>query len=141
MARFIFFGASLALTAVCLSGCGHKDLSEPLQSGRVMAISGVQGRWSGPVEPQGTACGATGHGLMSIGGKTFAFDPFQSTTVINGTIDDSGHLTGRLQRVGGDHQDLSIAFDGSVATTADSETITGTIKSGRCTWSVTLQRH
>jgi hypothetical protein len=82
----------LACTAVrallllaLITGC-KDDLGERLQSGRVLAWQGLQGRWVGPVVPTEHACGATTQGLMSIGDKQFALDPFQSTTVVRALI-------------------------------------------------------
>jgi hypothetical protein len=74
---------------------------------------------------------------MSIGEKTFGFDPFQSTSVIDGNISPDGHLNGRLDRQSGNHQDLSITFMGNAAAKG---TIDGTLQSGRCRWTVTLHR-
>lgn len=129
-----------ALCAVFLSvmtaGC-DTDLGEPLQSGRVLALQGLEGRWVGAVAPVDPACGPPSRGLMSIGSQGFGFDPFQSTTVINGRISDDGHLTGSFSRQGAQHQDLSIAFDGKVS---GSDLIDGTLRSGHCHWSVTLHR-
>ncbi len=74
---------------------------------------------------------------MTIGGKTFGFDPFQSTTVIDGDVDEDGHLSGSLTRQGGEHQNLVISFQGLASAT---DTISGTLLSGRCHWSVSLHR-
>lgn len=119
-----------------IAGC-QSDIGERLQSGQVLAWSGLQGRWAGPVVPSDGACGPTTHGLMSVGEKSFGFDPFQGTTVIDGKVGQDRKLHGELIREGADHQQLSISFDG-VATSADA--IKGTLKSGRCQWEVTLRR-
>ena len=95
-------------------GCGA-DLGEHLQSGRVLAWYGLQGRWIGPVVPTERACGPTTHGLMSIGERGFGLDPFQSTAVIRGKVGDDGHLSGSLIRQDADHQDHSIVFEGMAA--------------------------
>jgi hypothetical protein len=133
----------LACTAVrallllaLITGC-KDDLGERLQSGRVLAWQGLQGRWVGPVVPTEHACGATTQGLMSIGDKQFALDPFQSTTVVRGELSDGGHFNGKLVRQGPDHQDLSISFE---ATAAGNDAISGTLQSGRCHWMVALHR-
>jgi hypothetical protein len=78
---------------------------------------------------------------MSIGEKGFGFDPFQSTTVIQGVVTNNSHLSGTLTRQGGERQGLSITFDGA-ANQVDSkaDTISGTLVSGRCQWTVTLRR-
>jgi hypothetical protein len=131
------FGSPVAwlLSAVLLGGCAS-EMSDPLQSGRVLALVGLQGRWFGPVVPIDPNCGPQTQGMMSIGSKGFGFDPFQSTAVVQGDVED-GHLSGRLVRQGSQHQDLSLAFDGA---TQGSDTITGTLISGRCHWHVTLRR-
>jgi hypothetical protein len=124
------------LMLVLLTGC-EGDLGERLQSGRVLPLHGLQGRWTGPVVPKDAACGPAKQGLMSIGENGFGFDPFQSTTVIQGEVTKDGHLSGNLVRQGGDHQNLSISFD---AMASEAETISGTLQSGRCHWTVALHR-
>jgi hypothetical protein len=125
----------LSLLAL-LIGC-EGDLGERLQSGRVLALNGLQGRWTGAVVPNDPACGSATQGLMSIGKNGFGFDPFESTTVIQGEVGKDGHLHGTLVRQGPEHQNLSISFDGMAS---ESETISGTLQSGRCHWTVTLHR-
>lgn len=129
-------GLPEALLVVLLAGCGAK-LDDRLQSGEVLAWHGLQGRWVGPVVPAEAACGQATKGLMSIGEHGFGFDPFQSTTVIDGTIGSDGHLRGDLVRQSAAHQSLSISFEGA---TMGSGTIQGTLQSGRCRWTVTLHR-
>jgi hypothetical protein len=121
---------------VLLAGC-EGDLSEQLQSGRVLPLLGLQGRWVGQVAPTDSKCGPPTWGLMTIGENSFGFDPFQSTTVIRGQVGKDGHLSGKLVRQGSEHQDLSISFDGVASGT---ETINGTLQSNRCRWTVTLRR-
>lgn len=131
--------ASLAcqlLPAIAVFGCGG-DLADRLQSGKVLAWDGLQGRWAGPVVPVDPSCGTATQGLLSIGEGDFGFDPFQSTTVIEGKVTDDSHLTGNLVRQNSEHQSLTISFE---ATAAGSDTITGTLQSGRCHWTVTLHR-
>ncbi len=124
------------LCVALLAGC-HGDLGERLQSGQVLAWHGVQGRWVGPVEATNPACGSLTQGLLTIGEKAFAFDPFQSTTVIRGEVGKDGHLNGSMIRQGGEHQNLTISFEGSAS---ESGTLGGTIQSGRCQWKVALHR-
>jgi hypothetical protein len=122
--------------ALLLNGCGG-DLGEPLQSGRVIAWQGWQGRWVGSVIATDPTCGSETRGLMTIGDKGFGFDPFASTAVIQGQVTPDGKLTGTLARQGPDHQNLSLAFEGVAS---GSESITGVLRSGRCHWTVTLRR-
>ncbi len=122
--------------AISVIAC-HSELSEHLQSGQVLALNGLQGRWVGPVAPTTPSCGPTTQGLMSIGKNGFGFDPFQSTAIIKGDISEGGHLSGRLVRQGGDRQDVSIQFDGAAS---GSDAINGTLQSGRCRWAVSLHR-
>ena len=130
----------IAVALILLAGC-KGDLGERLQSGHVLAWHGLQGRWVGQVAPEDKSCGAPTQGLMSIGEKGFGFDPFQSTTVIQGTVSKDGHLSGDLTRQGGDHQTLSVSFVGQAGGTgSDAEAIEGTVVSGRCHWKVTLHR-
>jgi hypothetical protein len=130
----------MTVTAVLASGLAagcQADLGEHLQSGQVLAWHGLQGRWVGPVVPTEPSCGTETQGLMSIGERGFALDPFQSTAVIRGEISNDGHLGGSLVRQGPQHQDLSIAFQGIAA---GSDSIGGTLQSSRCSWTVTLHR-
>jgi hypothetical protein len=124
------------LFAVSASGCAG-DLGEHLQSGRVLAWQGLEGRWVGAVAPTESACGPTTQGLMSIGEKGFGFDPFQSTAVIRGTVGDDGRLKGNLERQGPEHRALSIVFEGAAQ---GKNAISGTLQSGRCRWTVALHR-
>lgn len=119
-----------------VAGC-TRDLGEHLQSGQVLPLYGLQGRWVGWVQPAGQGCGSSTQGLMTIGGKGFGFDPFQSTAVIRGEIGDDGHLSGSLVRPTQDHRDLSLMFDGQ---SEGSDAINGVLRSGRCSWTVTLHR-
>ena len=109
------WAASCGILALCVAGGCEADLSEHLQSGRVLAWHGLQGRWVGPVVPTERACGPATQGLMSIGERGFALDPFQSTAVIRGKVGDDGHLSGNLIRQGAEHQDLAIVFEGRAA--------------------------
>jgi hypothetical protein len=124
------------LALVLLAGCGT-DLGERLQSGRVLAWHGLQGRWVGPVVPLDPSCGPATQGLMTIGENGFGFDPFQSTTMIDGQVDENHHLHGTLERQGPQHQSLSITFEGQASAT---DSIDGTLQSGRCHWTVVLHR-
>jgi hypothetical protein len=127
---------TLCCVLVVSGGCAT-DLGEPLQSGRVLALVGLQGRWVGSSAPAGSSCGPTTQALMSIGKDGFGLDPFQSTTIIHGEVGDDGRLTGSLSRQGAEHQNLSIAFEGRAT---GSDAISGTLRSGRCLWHVTLHR-
>ena len=112
-----------------------------LLSGCQGSAGSFDGRWVGAVSPSDPSCGATTQGMMSIGQKTFGFDPFRGTTIINGTLGPDGHLTGRLVRQGSTHQDMSISFDGVANEPRPGEaTIAGVLASGRCQWQVTLHR-
>jgi hypothetical protein len=140
MTRIFSPGIGTAVTIVLIAGCTG-DLGERLQSGRVQAWHGLQGRWVGPVVPVDKSCGATTQGLMSIGEKGFALDPFQSTTVIQGAVSKDDLLIGTMTRQGGDRQNLSVSFEGSVSGAgSEAEAIDGTLESGRCHWKVTLHR-
>ena len=130
-------GASCLLLPMLTAGCNKEDAAERLQSGRVLAWYGLQGRWVGAVTPEDVNCGPATHGTLSIGAKDFGFDPFQSTVVIHGSVDSDGRLNGNLVRPGGDHQPMTIKFE---AAAAASDSIRGTLQSGRCHWTVALQR-
>ncbi len=77
---------------------------------------------------------------MRIGGNTFAFDPFESTTIINGEV-EGAELKGVLTRVGGGHRTLSMTFTGRANTeTSSRDVIEGVLSSGNCAWQVMLTR-
>ncbi len=117
-----------------------KRASETIGSGKVLALSGFEGRWGGTVRPNDASCGPERHGLMRVGGGTFAFDPFGSTTVIDGKV-EKDTLSGTLTRPGGGHQVLSISFTGHAREDAGGkETIEGVLTSGKCSWQVALER-
>lgn len=140
MGEFSSRMAAAALLLAALTGC-EADLGEKLQSGRVFAWKGLQGRWAGEVVPTEPSCGPSTHGLMSVGSSTFGFDPFEGTEVIQGVVTDDGRLAGTLQRQGGDHQNHSLSFEASASEpNSVTKTITGKLASGRCQWTVTLHR-
>jgi hypothetical protein len=124
-----------------VAGCGLPSrLSRNLGTGETLAIYGAEGRWAGPVTPSDTSCGQTTTGLMSVGSGAFGFDPFQSTTVIQGTV-ANGTLRGTLTRTGANKHALSISFEGQAGEDAQGkDQITGTLLSGRCRWNVALKR-
>jgi hypothetical protein len=133
----LFFFSWLALT---ISGC-HNEAADALQSGKVMGFIGLEGRWAGPVVPNSDGCGQTTKGQMSVDRRTFAFDPFQGTTVISGTVSDTDALEGSLSRPGGGQETVSISFSGAVDQhDGGGETIDGQLLSGHCTWAVSLKR-
>jgi hypothetical protein len=140
---FLFDPAIFVLAGMLgvLGGCDAPGrISRHLGSGEVIALYGLEGRWAGPVVPRDASCGKPANGLMSIGQETFAFDPFQGTTVIKGSIKD-GRLSGSLNRPGGNKQSLSITFEGQAKEdSARATTIEGTLSSARCQWAVSLQR-
>jgi hypothetical protein len=132
----LFFLLALPLAVF---GC-HGSAADGIQSGKVIGIFGLEGRWVGPVTPKIDGCGQTTTGLMSVSWKTFAFDPFQGTTIIKGTVADTG-LQGTLARPGNGQQLVSIGFSGSAKHDADgNEVIEGQLKSGRCSWAVNLKQ-
>jgi hypothetical protein len=133
--RYIFLLPAL----MAVLGC-QNEAADRLQSGQVMGLFGAEGRWAGPVTPVTDGCGETTKGLMTLGRKTFAFDPFQGTTVISGPVTETG-LQGTLSRSGNGQQMVSISFSGTVETDADGQkTIDGKLQSGRCSWAVSLKR-
>ncbi len=132
-----FFSVTLFLA---ISACANQT-ADRLQSGQVMGFFHLEGRWAGPVTPKGEECGMTTTGLMSVGRTTFAFDPFQGTTVINGTVSDADSLKGSLSRAGNGQQVVSISFSGEARHHDGGEdTIDGELVSGRCSWTVNLKR-
>lgn len=131
-----------AIGFVCLwflAACAG-DPGESLQSGRVWPWGGSDGRWVGPVTPVDPGCGSRTTGLMSIGSSRFAFDPFQSTDVLQGLIDPTGQLGGEAVRPVPGNVSITMRFLGRVRHSEGTEAIIGTLTSGRCHWSVTLLR-
>jgi hypothetical protein len=122
-----------------LAACAG-DPGESLQSGRVLPWRGPEGRWVGPITPATPDCGPRTTGLMSIGSSTFAFDPFQSTDVLQGKIDPTGDLMGEVVHPVPGNRSITMGFLGQLQHSAGVERIVGTLTSGRCHWSVTLLR-
>ncbi|MBV8524297.1 MAG: hypothetical protein JOY71_19580 [Acetobacteraceae bacterium] len=101
---------------------------------------GIEGRWAGPVTPLDPTCGQATTGLMSVGGGKFGFDPFQSTTVIYGTVSNR-KLQGGLARTGANKEALSINFEAKASKEPDGKAVVkGRLSSGRCQWDVALER-
>ncbi len=130
---------SVGLLAGCGGGGFGQQASDAIGSGSVLPFYGLEGLWSGPVLPRDSGCGQPRHGLMRVGSGVFAFDPFGSTTVINGTV-KADTFEGTLSRLGAEHRELSINFRGRARADADSEIVEGTLTSGRCSWVVKLTR-
>lgn len=78
---------------------------------------------------------------MRVGDGQFALDPFQSTTLIGGTVKGSV-LTGTLTRARKGGPDLSIHFEGQARSDAGTggELIEGVLTSGACRWQVRFGR-
>ena len=143
--RIRWWSALLSIPTA-LASCGIQELpsnlSREMGTGKVYALDGLEGRWSGTVRSDNPFCGSS-MGLMTIRGDKFAFDPFQSTTVIRGTISNHSRLQGNLSSPAGNKTSLYAAFDGSTEkneATEQSITIIGTLTSGVCRWAVRLQR-
>ena len=135
MIRLIFFLVLLPTISAC-----NNELADKLQSGAVVSLFGLEGRWAGPVTPIAETCGQTTTGVMVVAGTTFVFDPFQGTTAINGILSDTG-LQGTFSRLGNGQQKVSITFTGTpVKQDGEDETIDGRMESGRCSWTVHLKR-
>ncbi len=133
----LFFVATILLA---LTGCNNQA-ADLLQSGEVMGVFGLEGRWAGPVTPLEDGCGDRTNGLMTVGRKTFSLDPFQGTTVINGTVSSDAKLEGTFSRPIGGQQTVSISFLGmAMHHEKGGTTIDGKLTSGRCSWSVNLKR-
>ena len=134
------YGLGIALVLL-VWGCDGDDLATRLQSGRVLSLGGIEGRWVGPVSPEGAGCGATTTGLMNIGQGGVGFAPFQNTVVLSGTIGSDGTVNAKQERAGGDKQLLTILFDGQVVhSTGEQDRVEGVLMSGRCRWHVKLTR-
>lgn len=133
--QFVLF-SGIALLSACA-----REAADIMQSGTVVSVGGLRGRWAGPVSPLAQGCGTATTGLATIGGGEFSFDPFQGSTVIKGKVDDDGKMMGTLTRALASQPALSITFSGSaVSDPADGQMIEGTLASGRCEWSVKLKR-
>jgi hypothetical protein len=120
-----------------LAACAG-DTGEGTRSSRVLPWAGLEGRWVGPVIPIDPSCGLRTTGLMSIGSGAFAFDPFQSTDVLQGKIGPGGDLMGQAVRPALGDRPIKIDFLGRVQHSDDAARIVGTLTSGRCNWSVIL---
>ncbi len=136
----ISYGCWVALPLLVF-GCGGPDAATMLQSGRVVGLVGLEGRWVGPVSPAELGCGGTTTGLMTIGHASFGFAPFENTVVIHGTVGSDETLTGTLERVGGDRQMLAINVEAQVVHVPNApDRIEGALASGRCRWRMKLTR-
>jgi hypothetical protein len=132
----IFLGCLIFVVPGC-----NNEAADALQSGSVIGLIGFEGRWTGPVVPKSDGCGQTTKGQMSVERKTFAFDPFQATTVIDGTVSANGALEGVLLRPGGSQQTGTIRFSGMITQhDGGTEIIDGQLESGHCAWTVSLKR-
>ncbi len=138
--RGLPFGGVVSLACLLILTACAGDQGERLQSGRVFPWVGPEGRWVGLVNPVEPDCGLQTTGLMSIGSGTFAFDPFQSTAVLQGKIGPAGDLMGEVVRPVPGSKPITMGFLGRIQHSEGVERIVGTLTSGRCHWSVTLRR-
>jgi hypothetical protein len=129
----------IVLPSILLADCSHQ-VSETLQSWHGPGFIDDRDRWTGPVVPADSNCGAQTTGLMTLDAREFAFDPFGSITVIHGTV-EKDRLEGTDTRAVSGQQAISIRFDGTIKHGAKGPPmIDGMLTSGRCTWTVTLRR-
>ena len=137
-----FFSYGLRFAPLLLAfGCNASDPVTMLQSGRVVGLGGLEGRWVGLVAPEGAGCGSPTTGLMTIGQGSFGFAPFQNTVVIRGKIGADDRIEGELERPGGDKKILAITLKARLIQDAvGSAGIEGALASGKCRWTVKLTR-
>lgn len=122
-------------------GCGGPDVATVLQSGRVVGLGGVEGRWVGPVSPEVAGCGGATTGLMTVGQGSFGFAPFENTVVIRGAVASDDMFRGMSERVGGDKQVLTIRLAAQMVHVPGApDRVEGTVASGRCRWHMKLTR-
>jgi hypothetical protein len=133
----LFSYASPLLMAFLIFGCSGNDAAMVLQSGRVVGLGGLDGRWQGVVHPIKPNCGNDTVGLMTIGKGSFGFAPFQNTVAIKGEVGDDDLLEGTLERMGGDKKTVGVTMQARQSEDSD---IIGTLKSGRCEWTFKLTR-
>ena len=134
--RLFSYASRLGIVLV-LSGCSASDAAMMLQSGRVVGLGGLDGRWQGAVQPTKLGCGNETTGLMTIGQGSFGFAPFENTVAIKGEVGSDKVFNGALERLGGDKKSIRIVMQ---AHQADDSEIVGNLVSGRCEWSFKLTR-
>jgi hypothetical protein len=134
-----FSGAMSFVGLLFLATCAG-DPGEQLQSGRVLPWAGPEGRWVGSVTPADADCGLRTTGLMSVGRNTFSFDPFQSTSVLQGEVGSAGDLVGEAVHPVPGNRSSTMGFLGRIQHRDGVDRIVGMLTSGRCHWSVSLLR-
>jgi hypothetical protein len=77
---------------------------------------------------------------MSIGSGNFAFDPFQSTSVLHGKVGPAGDLVGEAVHPVAGSKSITMEFLGHLQQANGTEKVVGILTSGRCHWSVALVR-
>ena len=124
----------VSLSLLGVTSCVHA-INDTLQSG-----FGPSDHWSGPVEPIGSNCGNRATGLMTLGSNAFSFDPFGSIIVIQGKV-KKDNLEGSDSQAAPGQKGITIQFAGTINRPAGGRpVIQGVLKSGTCTWAVTLHR-
>jgi hypothetical protein len=122
----------LPLCLLVLVGCVHQ-IGEAVQTGNAH-------RWAGPVIPSDPGCRQQTTGVMRLNSKEFAFDPFGSTMVIQGKVEED-HLEGSSTMAAPGQKGITTQFTGTITHSANEPAaIQGTMTSGQCTWRVTLHR-
>ena len=127
-------GILLSLSLLGMTGCVHA-ITATLQSG-----FRTSDQWAGPVTPIVPNCGGRTTGQMTLGAKEFSFDPFGSIIAIQGNV-EKDRLEGSAIQAAPGQQGIAIRFVGTIGHPANGPpVIQGTVKSGQCTWAVTLHR-
>ena len=94
-------------------------------------------RFSGTVVPTapGPLCPAS-HASLQIRDKVILFAPDEGTWILAGTLSPENNLIADKSRVGPNNQAYETTFEGRL----EQANITGTYKTPRCTFNVTLTR-
>ena len=135
-------GILVPLSLLVMTGCVHEigdavghGVDQYLQAG---LENGTQ--WSGPVIPNDSSCGKQTTGLLTLGSKTFSFDPFGSVTVIPGTV-ARDHLEGSTTVAAPGQKGVAFQFTGTINQPGHGQSmIQGSLTSAQCTWRVALHR-
>ena len=130
------YGLVIGLTLMAF-GCSGEEAASVLQSGRVVGLGRVDGRWVGPVSPVSAGCGNQTIGTMTVGQGSFGFAPFGNTVSIKGRVGPDDAMDGVLERLGGDRKPVSIRMH---AEASEEGSIVGKLDSGKCQWAFKLAR-
>ena len=105
-------------------------------AGCVVAPTGANGRWVGPLTPSSGTCDSASQAVLLVSPRDVTFAPDGGVLLLRGHVDEHGHVTADLRITGLNHQPYLLVFNGEL----HDGHIAGAYVTPRCRATVTLAR-